>query len=199
MKRLLTAPITAMTVGGVSFLVTMMLLLQQPLTATPAPASAHEAVEQTPVQSFWEAYNPEVDLLLEELQNEKAVLDKKEQELNELAARLASERAELNVVTQRVHQLQIEFDQNVTRVKEEEAPNLKKLAKMYATMSPEGASAILSELDDQTIVKLFSFMKETECAPLLEMMALRGGEQAARAAEISEALRNVLGEKKKTP
>ena len=197
MKKLLTAPITAMTLGGISFLVTMMLLLQRPLTATPAPV--HEEAESAPVENFWQTYNPEVDQLLEELQNEKAALAKKEQELRELATRIESERSELNVVTQRVHQLQIEFDQNVTRVKEEEAPNLKKLAKMYATMSPEGASAILAELDNETVVKLFSFMKETECAPLLEAMAMGGGEQAKRAAEISEALRNVLGEKKKTP
>src|SRR5687768_14265324 len=143
MMRFLQSPFTAMAIGGVSFLVTMFLLVQRPLASQAAAEAAGTEVRP----GFWEQHNPEVDLMLEELKKEKEVLDKREVELKELQTRLEAERAELNTVTQRVHQLQMEFDQNVVRVKEDETANLKKLAKMYANMSPEGACAILKELD----------------------------------------------------
>jgi flagellar motility protein MotE (MotC chaperone) len=98
-----------------------------------------------------------------------------------------------------VAQLQFEFDQNLVRVKEEEIPNLKKLAKMYTAMSPEGASAIMRELDDLVVVKVMSFMKEDQSAPLLDAMAREGETQAKRAAAIAEALRKTIAEKKKSP
>ena len=67
------------------------------------------------------------------------------------------------------------------------------------TMSPEGASAIFRELDDEVVVKLLAFMKEDQSAPLLDAMARQGEEQAKRAAGLAEAMRKVTTEKKKSP
>jgi len=192
MIRLLQSPFVAMTAGGMSFLLSLFLLVQKPLAAR---ALAEQTVEEAD-PGFWAQHNPEVDQMLQELQKQKQSLDQREADLKELQTRLEAERAELNVVTQRVSQLQMEFDQNVVRVKEEEAPNLKKLARMYSNMSPEGASAILKELDDQVVVKVLSFMKEAESAPLLEAMAKEGDTQAKRAAMVSEALRKTFAEKR---
>jgi flagellar motility protein MotE (MotC chaperone) len=196
MIKVLQAPVTSMMLGGLCFLLTMAALLQKPLAAHPGgtPSETHSA-EAT----FWDKHNPEIDQLLQELKNEKQALARRDAELKELAVRLEAERAEINQVTQRVARLQAEFDQNFIRVKEEEAPKLKKLARMYASMSPEGASAIFRELDDQVIVKFMSFMKESESASLLDAMATGGEAQAKRAAGLSEALRKSLGEKSKTP
>jgi flagellar motility protein MotE (MotC chaperone) len=193
MIRVLQAPYTAMTLGGVVFLTTTLLLLQKPLrTAVTVP----EVVEE-PVADFWSRHDPEVDQLIAELREEKQDLAKRQAELRELQARLLAERAELNQITQRVAQLQLEFDQNVVRLKEDEAPQMKKLLKMYLSMSPEAVLNIFKEMDDQTVVKLFSLMKETESAPLLEAMAREGEVQARRAATISEALRKIILEKRK--
>jgi flagellar motility protein MotE (MotC chaperone) len=138
-----------------------------------------------------------VDQLVEELRKEKQDLAKRESDLRELEARLTAERAEINQVTQRVAQLQIEFDQNVVRLKEEEVPSLKKQAKMFSTMSPEGVSALLKEMDDQTVAKILAIMKESESAALLEGMARQGDTQAKRAASLVEALRKSFSEKRK--
>jgi len=194
--KFLQAPITAMLLGGLAFLLTMLALVQKPLAESAKP---QEHTEEETVAGFWERHDPEVDQLLQELKTEKELLTKRATELRELETRLAAERAEINQVTQRVSQLQLEFDQNVVRVKEAEAPNLKKLAKIYTEMSPAGAAAILRELDDQVVVKVMSFMKEDQSAPLLDAMATEGLEQARRAASIAEALRKVTTEKKKTP
>jgi flagellar motility protein MotE (MotC chaperone) len=194
--KLLQSPIVAMLVGGLSFLLTMFALVEKPLKASARPV---EHTEEEKVAGFWERHDPEVDQLLKEIKDEKAALDKRSTELRELEKRLAAERAEINQITQRVAQLQFEFDQNLVRVKEEEIPNLKKLAKMYTAMSPEGASAIMRELDDLVVVKVMSFMKEDQSAPLLDAMAREGETQAKRAAAIAEALRKTIAEKKKSP
>jgi flagellar protein FlbB len=194
--KFLQAPITAMLLGGLAFLLTTFALIQKPLAESAKP---REHTEEEKAADFWQRHDPEVDLLLDEVKKEKELLTKRASELKELEARLAAERAELNQVTQRVAQIQQEFDQSVVRIKEEETPNLKKLAKLYTTMTPEGASAIFRELDDEVVVKLLAFMKEDVSAPLLEAMARQGEEQAKRAASLAEAMRTTTTEKKKSP
>ena len=192
MKKLLQAPITAITLGGIAFLLTMAALLKGALEARPIPV---EPVSMIPTEKFWTETNPEVDLLLRELRREKEELEKKAELLNDLETRLAAERAEINTITQRVHQMQLEFDANVVRVEEAETANLKKLARVYAAMTPEGASAILNEMEDASIVKILMFMKEAESAPLLESLSTLGEMQARRVALISEQIRKSIADK----
>ena len=192
MKKLLQAPITAITFGGIAFLLTMAALLKGALEARPIPV---EPVSMIPTEKFWTETNPEVDLLLRELRREKEELEKKAELLSDLETRLAAERAEINTITQRVHQMQLEFDANVVRVEEAETANLKKLARVYAAMTPEGASAILNEMEDASIVKILMFMKEAESAPLLESLSTLGEMQARRVALISEQIRKSIADK----
>ena len=140
----------------------------------------------------WDFNNPEVDQIIAELRAEKVSLDEREKQLTEFAARLKSEQQELTVATQAVSRLQKEFDRNVTRVREEEAANLKRLAKLYATMTPEGAANVLRNLEDEQLIKVLVHMKEVETAPILELMAKPALEDAKRVAGISERLRLVL-------
>jgi len=100
-----------------------------------------------------------------------------------------TERAEINQVTQTVHQLQMQFDASVVRVREEEIANLKKLAKIHAAMSPEGAALILKEMTDDQIVKILVFMKDDDAAPILETMAKLGKDDSRRVAGLSERIR----------
>ncbi|MFO1497089.1 MAG: hypothetical protein U1G07_01605 [Verrucomicrobiota bacterium] len=140
----------------------------------------------------WTFQNPEIDQLIGELKHEREALTEKEKQLNELSARLLTERQELNQLTQNVHALQVEFDKNVTRIQEQEAGNLKKLAKLYAGMAPENAVPILRQMDEGTLVKIFGSMRDAERGPLLEMMGSRGESDAKLAANLSERLRLVV-------
>jgi flagellar motility protein MotE (MotC chaperone) len=182
-----------MTLGGLAFLLTMVLLLQKPL----ATANTPPAVETSTVIGFWERHNPEVDQVVEELRREKEALAKREADLRKLAAHLESERAEINTITQRVAQLQMDFDKNVVRIQEEEAANLKKVVRMYASMSPQSVLSILKEMDDPAVVKLLSVMKDSESGALLDGMAKESQDQAKRVAVLSDLLRKVLPEKQK--
>jgi flagellar motility protein MotE (MotC chaperone) len=137
----------------------------------------------------WEFTNPEADQLIADLKLEKKSLAMREQQLDDLAARLQAERAELGSVTQSVRQLQTEFDKSVIRVKGDEVVNLKKLAKMYSDMSPESAANVLAELDNSAVVRIFVYLKDSEAAGILEALAKRSPADSRRAAEISEQLR----------
>lgn len=192
MKKFLQGPVMAILLGGLSFLLTMGFLLKEGLAAR--QMEAEQAAEPV-FTGFWDQNNPEVDLLVAELRKEKEGLKKREDLLKDLEIRLGAERAEINAITQRVHQMQLEFDQHIVRVKEEEAANLKKLARLYATMTPEGAALILKEMEDSSVVKILMHMKETESAPLLEGIAMMGEMQARRAAGISEQLRRAIPDK----
>jgi len=127
--------------------------------------------------------------LIAELKMEKEGLALREQQLKELATRLAAERSEINQTTQAVNRLEKEFDERIVRVREEETANLKKLAKTYAAMSAEGAAAILKQMEDDQIVKILVFIKEGDSAPILEAFAKSGEADAKRVAMISERVR----------
>jgi flagellar motility protein MotE (MotC chaperone) len=186
MKSVLKNPWLASVIGAVLFAVTCYQFISK---------RAKEKAPVAPVITTavaWDFRNPELDLIMAELKTQKESLAAREAQLKELAARLQNERQEINQLTQSVYQVQLEFDQNVTRVKAEEVINLKKLAKVYSAMTPEGAVAIFKELDDASIVKIAKFMKESETAPILELLAKQGEAEAKRTAAISERLRNSL-------
>ncbi|HEX3988054.1 MAG TPA: hypothetical protein VHZ30_01405 [Verrucomicrobiae bacterium] len=150
---------------------------------------ASAAVTSVQTGPSWEFTNPEADQLVAELKSERAAVKKREQDLDELAKRLAVEQTEVNQATQSVHQLQLDFDKNVVRIKEEETANLKKLAKVYSAMSPESAAKVFTEMEDQAVIKIMVFMKDSDTAAVLEALAKNGQPEAKRVAGLSESLR----------
>ncbi len=187
MTKLLTSSWMTVLVGVVVYLGATVAFWQVPApSAAPADQGNPAANVNGP---SWQFTNPEADQLISELKTEKEALAKKEQQLNELAARLQAEHAEVAQATQTVQGLQSEFDKLALRVHSEETANLKKLAKVYATMAPDSAAGILAHLDDDAIVKTMLFMKESEAGVILESFAKKGTAEAKRAAAISERLR----------
>jgi flagellar motility protein MotE (MotC chaperone) len=126
------------------------------------------------------------------LRIEKEALARREKDLNELAERLQTERMEINVVTQAVHQLQAQIEASIVRISAEEVTNIKKLARTYAAMSPEGAAPIMKELEEGTLIKILAVMRETETAPILEALSRLGADEAKRVAQVTERLRFYL-------
>ncbi len=185
MKKLLTSTWMAIPVGIAVYAAATFLFWKTPV-APPRVVRARTAAVKN---SLGEYQNPEADQLVGELKAEKQKLDAREQKLNELAARLDAERGEISNATLSVQQLQADFDKNVLRIKDEETANLKKLAKVYSAMTPDGAALILADLDDTQIAKILVFMKETDAAAILETFSKKGDAQAKRAANLSERLR----------
>lgn len=140
----------------------------------------------------WKFRNPELDQWIQEVKREKEALAVREQELRELETRLLAERQELAYVTQVVHQLQMEFDRNVVRVKEQEVENLKRQAKLISGMSPEGAAAMLAEMPNENVARVLFVTKPDVVSPILEALSKVGKGEAKRAAEITELMSRAL-------
>jgi flagellar motility protein MotE (MotC chaperone) len=174
--------------GAISYLVTTVFVWPAPRVPAYLTRATISRGLGAPDAS-WNFWNPEVDQLIADLQVQKRTLASRQQELSDWAGRLEVERQEISAITQTVARLQQDFDQQVVRVRETETTNLKKLAKIYSAMSPDGATTILKELPDEQVVKILMFMKDTETAPILELLAKQGQGEAKRAALITERLR----------
>ncbi len=195
--KILKNSIVSSILGLVLYAVVTVLVWKAPAHIVEGELAQDHIVAQakTAVPS-WEFQSQEAELLVAELKAEREALDRREKELNDLAERLKAERLEINVVTQAVHQLQAQVEAHIVRINAEEAVNLKKLARTYASMSPEGAAPILKELEESTLLKILALMKETESAPVLEEMARLGVDEAKRVARVTDRLRFYIAQPK---
>lgn len=188
--KMLQSPVVAAIIGGILFLVTSTVLTTKGI---PPMVHASEPAEHKPEPEVngpsWNFFNPEMDQIIEELKTERSTIAAREKQLAELAARLKAEKAELEDEVKKIRAMQAKVDRDVTSIKEDEAENLKKLSKMYASMEPGGAARILRELDDAVVVKILKLMKEAEKGLVLDAFARIGTDETKRAAMLSEALR----------
>ncbi|HTD66932.1 MAG TPA: hypothetical protein VK846_10430 [Candidatus Limnocylindria bacterium] len=175
-------------VGSLAYLGTTLFCFSIAKLGTIHPTAVAEEDHAILTES-WGFKNPELDQMIVELKQEKEALSLRAQQLKELEARLASERQEIKAVTDAVSRLQRELDQSVLRIKQEEIPNLKKLAKVHAAMSAEGSANILKEETDEEILKVLFYLKPTETGPIVEAFGKLGKAEAQRAAQLTERLR----------
>jgi flagellar motility protein MotE (MotC chaperone) len=143
-------------------------------------------------QPSWKFSNPEFDQWIGELRREKEALAVREQQLQELQARLNADRQELIAATQTIHQLQAEFDKNVLRIKDQEIDNLKRQAKVMAGMTPESAAGLINEMSDDEAARILYTMKAEEASALIEALSKTGKSEAKRAAGLTEKMRRML-------
>lgn len=188
MTQILQSKWIAIAMGILLYVVTTTAVWKTRNLPIPDFFSSTPVVIHTP-SNVWDTRNPELDQLVTELRAAKSAIEKRDKDLSQLETRLQLERQEVAEVMQGVQQMQKEFEAEIVRVQAEEAINLKKLAKVYASMETEGAVNILKELNDEQVVKIMVFMKEAETAPILETMAKKGKAEARRVALISERLR----------
>jgi flagellar motility protein MotE (MotC chaperone) len=183
-----------MSIGGLLFFGTTAALLNP--SKLPVLAEEPAAVDGIHLmgnnEPSWKFHNPEMDQWIQEIKHEKDALGVREQQLNELETRLNAERQELSVVTQAVSQMQSDFDKNVVRMNSQDTENLKREAKLISNMSPEGAAATLSQMNDDDVVKLLFSMKADDASLALDTLSKSGKDQAKHAALIMERMRRTL-------
>ncbi len=185
--KLLASNWVAPVLALVLYLATTAAILKQTELTVTLPKKAEHPVVKAVL--LWDASSPEVDQMIDHLRKEKEEMAARQKELAELTETLDRQRAELNQATQLVVRLQRQLEENLTRVKEDEQQNLKKLAKVYAGMSPDGAAGIVKNMQDAEAAKLMMVMKDAETGPILEALSKLGPGEAKRAAVISDKLR----------
>ncbi|MGO9203352.1 MAG: MotE family protein [Limisphaerales bacterium] len=195
MIRLLKTKWTAVALGTAAYSLTTWLCLQPGKQLSRIVAETTAASQSRPLSGVgpsWDFENPEMAQLISELRDQREALRTRALQLDELEARLKAERQEIYSVTQAVYHLKTNIEATVTRVGAEEAVNLKKLAKVYAAMPPEGAAHIFREMEDEQIVKILALMKESESALILEGISQGTKDEAKRAALLSNRLRLIV-------
>ncbi len=193
MTRILQSPWFVALTGCVLYLAVTALLFRPSQFVRP-PVVIETAVK-TPAnadQPSWKFQNPEFDQWVEEVRREKEALALREQQLQQLEQRLAADRLELNVATQVVYQLQSEFDKNVIRVKDQEADNLRRQARVIAGMNPESAASLINEMPEDDAVRILFTMKPDEAGAILETLSKTGKAEAKRAAQFAQKMRRAL-------
>ena len=195
MIKLLQSEITASVLGMILFCVIIAMTW-----APPADEAENAEVAGVPKPRLvLDSLNPEMQQVMEELQTKKAALDEREAKLRELEVRLASEREEMDVVTQAGYRIQQQFDASILKVREAEMANLKKLAKYYLSMSPEGAAATFKTMDDDSVAKILRMIRDAEASQILDVMAKLGPEGAKKVARITERMRVAMNETNAPP
>jgi flagellar motility protein MotE (MotC chaperone) len=161
-------------------------------TLTEAEIALPKKTELPP--RLWSFKTEAVDLLITELQTERAKLANDQKSFVALQGQTAAERAELDKVRAEIKALRDEIDQRVVEIEERELKNLKTLAQTYAAMNPAQAVAIFREMEENMVVKVLAMMKSSVVGPILGEMAKapdRPGSEgmAKRAARITDKLR----------
>lgn len=152
---------------------------------------AHDPTGLTLVRdNRWDGWTDEITRLVEALGSERARLEERALELDELEKRMASERNELRRLRDDVDERRRRFSAMVAEIEIAEVKNLRDLARTYSSMSPAGAGRIFSQMEDEMVVKILFFMKPDAVAPVLEEMARAAdATEARRAAGLSQRLR----------
>jgi flagellar motility protein MotE (MotC chaperone) len=197
--RFLQSTLFASILGSILFLGTSAMLTIKGVASLPSPDSEeHEGPLPDTRGPSWSFFNPEMDQIMSDLKAEKDSIVAREKQLSEMASRVQAEKAELEEALRAVKRMQDQVDRSVIQIKEDEAANLKRLAKMYSAMEPPGAARILKEIDDAVIVKILTLTKEAETAAILDAFAKLGDAETKRAATLSETLRIAASNKPNT-
>ncbi len=146
-------------------------------------------------QRGWNFWTIEIENLANELKGERDRLQQQSDQLDRRTAQLAAEGQELNKIRTEIEGLRQEIAAKVIEIKTDEVRNIRALAQTYTNLTPKGAVAIISEMDDIMIVKILSMMKPDVVAPIFEEMSRTAGPDGAplarRAALLSDRIRLV--------
>lgn len=193
MNRLLQSSWLVALIGCLMYLAaTLALLPPAKFAGVRAVLEQKAKPPEPPEEASWKFHNPEFDQWLEEIRRQREALALREQQLQELQTRLESERQQLTYATQTVGQLQAEFDRNVVRIKDQEADNLKRQAKVLAGMSPDSAAGLVNDMAEDEAVRILFTMKPDEASAVLEALSKLGKTEARRAAAFTERMRRAL-------
>ena len=197
----LTSPRGLAVLGALLHLGTLAAVLMPALALLQPPPPPEEAPGKTLLpERMWSFKTQAVDEMIAELKKTRAKLDQEAKDAAILKTQIAAERAELEKVQKGIVAMREELEKRIVEVQEPELKNLKTLANTYSTMKPPAAVAILREMDENTVVKMFSLMKADQVGPILGEMPKapdRPGEEtmARRAARISDKLRLIQSAK----
>ena len=197
MKDLLSSKATMVILGGLLYIgVTMFYIYDSIEEFTPVQKGDATEVEITPVLEgpSWDYKNPELDALVRELESRKEKIEKKEEELRLWELQINKDLGNLTSITNRLKNLQIEFERSASTLTENEEANIKRLLDLFKTLEPEQIGTILEPMADEKIAKIFRLLKPANVGPVVELWLSKGGENEKRIHDILRKYQGIIPE-----
>ena len=144
------------------------------------------------LQRFFSFRSREIERLMLDLQAQKRLLSKREDNISGMESMINAEKTELAESKKQVETLRAELIDKISHVEKSEEKNLTDLAKTYSNLLPATTVEIFKQMDDVSIVKIISFMDAEAVAPVFQAMVNEEGKSgfsAKRVAKITELLR----------
>ena len=142
----------------------------------------------------WNFRNPEMDLLVQDLYKRAKDIEKKEKDLRLLQARVQNDIDQLSSITNRMRNLQDEFERSATALTKNEEQNIKSLLGLFKTLEPEQIGTILEEMSNQKIAKIFRLLKPAEFGPVVELWLSKDEDTETRIHAILKIYEGVIPE-----
>jgi flagellar motility protein MotE (MotC chaperone) len=138
---------------------------------------------EAPVEAtMFEGAGADMPVLIEALQRERGRLAQEWQDLHSAQKRLLLEQGEIDQRQKQVETLLAKVDDKVKTVSDSQSHQLDQLARVYETMKPDAAAAILGGIDVETATEILQRMKERSAAGILAKVP------SDKAAHISERM-----------
>lgn len=141
---------------------------------------------------YWTFNTQELSEMIDALVEKKGDLEKREEQMKVREAQIEKQTQEFNELKAQVEAVRNSISSMIVVSKADEMKNLKALSATYAAMNPDAAVSVMTEMDDNTVVKLLALMKADTVGPIFEAMARvpgQEGQMRARIARLSEKLR----------
>jgi flagellar motility protein MotE (MotC chaperone) len=113
----------------------------------------------------------ELKRLLEAIERRQAELDSREQAVASREERLLAIEADVTAKIASLEELGRGLESRAKSARAEAEASRESLAKIYAAMKPQDAAPILDQLDDATVLAIFSRMKEKQIGEILPLMS----------------------------
>lgn len=147
-----------------------------PTSQSEAPAGAESAAASTtsPADTAPEMpveYTPAEVKVLQALSQRRADLDKRAAELDQREALIAVTESKVEDKVKELQALRTELQNLLHTVDQQQQARIASLVKLYETMKPQEAAAILETLELPVALDILGQMKETKSAPILAKMS----------------------------
>lgn len=153
-------------------------VLSRPAVAAP-PEPPKAAVKQAPSKIS----NEREKGLLAAISRRQKELDEREDEIRVQEERLAQIRGDVEGRISELKKLNSSIERYVKKIEEMNEERIRKVVKIYESMSPEEAAPRLEKLEEEMAVKVLAAMNEKKAAKILGLVELK------KSVKLSESLR----------
>jgi flagellar motility protein MotE (MotC chaperone) len=135
-----------------------------------------------------------VNKLMEDLQSERAAMQKREDELKSREEALRQQQEILTMLKNDLQQLQGRIDETIVRTSQSEQVNLKRLAEVYGKMDPDSVSTLLTKMETERAASILRLLGERQAGAVLAAAVASGTNGVRSAASWSDCIRRMAAE-----